>query len=528
MYARSSIMPCFIFKRVSGRCTIHTVDGVGFHIDIESLSSFSSMQMASTFASLTFVGSVTSLFRHWASVIIIFSLLSTDNLGYFVANAGPTLVLNGLPALPTDLVPDSISPNSSAIDPITTTIVKNISFDPDPLVTVHLQNLPKIEETKALLRIFSRNDSASEYFVIELSNPPSAVRRTLAETIIYSLLAVTVTNFCALTGFICIPVQRSKHFPMLLSFMMALAIGALFSTAVLVLIPEALKMIDMPREFGGQGRTYLYKFICVPVGTLFFFLVEYILLILPRLLRWKVSSGSDKSFDGTEIADTKNWGENPNSLKQGSPNAELSVEIAETLDDGDSGSTDSIYVPQNSVVAPHRRCCLRFSREKFSKIAPVAWMILFGDGFHNFMDGMTIGVGFTESPTIGIALTLSIIFEELPSELGDFAILISSGFSIKGAVCANFISACTTYPGLLVGLIIGEVSAGALYVFAITAGFFLYISLADMMPNLRDGLEEMEGKNENSFYLFLIQLTGLISGFACVLSINLISDLITL
>lgn len=94
---------------------------------------------------------------------------------------------------------------------------------------------------------------------------------------------------------------------------MALAVGALFSTAVLVLIPEvsifflaaficgflrlavwvnvpkptfqALKMIDMPREFGGQGRTYLYKFICVPVGALFFFLVEYVLLILPRLLR---------------------------------------------------------------------------------------------------------------------------------------------------------------------------------------------------------------------------------------------------
>lgn len=95
------------------------------------------------------------------------------------------------------------------------------------------------------------------------------------------------------------------------------------------------------------------------------------------------------------------------------------MEIGETLDGGDLGSIDSIYMSQKSVVAPHRRCCLRFSREKFTQIAPVAWMILFGDAFHNFMDGMTIGVGFTESPTIGIALTLSIIFEELPSELGE-------------------------------------------------------------------------------------------------------------
>ena len=59
--------------------------------------------------------------------------------------------------------------------------------------------------------------------------------------------------------------------------------------------------------------------------------------------------------------------------------------------------------------------------------------------------------------------------------------LISSGFSVKSAVVANFLSACSAYLGLIVGLIIGEVSTGALYVFVITAGFFLYISLSDMV-----------------------------------------------
>ena len=141
-------------------------------------------------------------------------------------------------------------------------------------------------------------------------------------------------------------------------------------------------------------------------------------------------------------------------------------------------------------------------------------MILFGDAFHNFMDGMTIAVGFTESPSIGIALTLSILFEELPSELGkikerlhnflllsitafwidkfyflgDFAILISSGFSVKSAVASNFTSACSSYLGLIVGVIIGEVSTGALYVFAVTSGFFLYICLSEMVgiPTILD------------------------------------------
>ncbi len=91
-----------------------------------------------------------------------------------------------------------------------------------------------------------------------------------------------------------------------------------------------------------------------------------------------------------------------------------------TEEDGDSNFSNDVYVKDSaSMVKPRRRfCCLRFSRDRFASIAPVAWMILFGDGFHNLMDGLTIGAGFTQSPIIGIALSLSILFEELPHELG--------------------------------------------------------------------------------------------------------------
>ena len=46
-----------------------------------------------------------------------------------------------------------------------------------------------------------------------------------------------------------------------------------------------MQMVDMPLEFGGQGRTYLLKLGCVPAGALFFFIVEYILMIIPRILK---------------------------------------------------------------------------------------------------------------------------------------------------------------------------------------------------------------------------------------------------
>lgn len=98
---------------------------------------------------------------------------------------------------------------------------------------------------------------------------------------------------------------------------------------------------------------------------------------------------------------------------------EISVEVNTAIKDEESSSSITISRISETMLRSHRgRCCFNFSRKRFSQIAPVAWMILFGDSFHNLSDGMTIAVGFTESPTIGIALTLSILFEELPHELG--------------------------------------------------------------------------------------------------------------
>lgn len=108
-------------------------------------------------------------------------------------------------------------------------------------------------------------------------------------------------------------------------------------------------------------------------------------------------------------------------------------------------------------------------------------MILLCDSVHNFMDGMAIAAGFTKSPTTGLTICLCVLLEELPHELGDFAVLISSGLSVKSALCVNFISACAAYLGLILGLLIGGAASGTFYVFATMAGIFLYISLSGMV-----------------------------------------------
>ena len=64
-------------------------------------------------------------------------------------------------------------------------------------------------------------------------------------------------------------------------------------------------------------------------------------------------------------------------------------------------------------------------------LATVAWMIIFGDGVHNFIDGLSIGAAFSESIVAGISVSAAVLCEEFPHELGDFAVLLNSGMNIK-------------------------------------------------------------------------------------------------
>ena len=116
-------------------------------------------------------------------------------------------------------------------------------------------------------------------------------------------------------------------------------------------------------------------------------------------------------------------------------------------------------------------------------------IILIGDAFHNFIDGIVIAASFLINFTFGIAISLSVIAHELPQEVGDLAILIDKNYSKKKAFMYNTLSGLTTIPAAIIGYFLLEIISLAIpYVLAISAASFLYIALSDLTPELHQKL----------------------------------------
>lgn len=153
-------------------------------------------------------------------------------------------------------------------------------------------------------------------------------------------------------------------------------------------------------------------------------------------------------------------------------------------------------------------------KEGDSVIGTVAWMIIFGDGLHNFIDGVSIGASFTESIMGGLSISLAVIFEEFPHELGDIAILISAGMSVKQALVYNLLSAITCYIGFVIGVLFGNLNENIEpIIFALAAGMFIYISISCMIPDMKQAMDNgLQVSLKNGLEIFFLQILGVFSG----------------
>lgn len=135
-------------------------------------------------------------------------------------------------------------------------------------------------------------------------------------------------------------------------------------------------------------------------------------------------------------------------------------------------------------------------------------LILVGDAFHNFVDGVVIAAAFLTSIPLGIVTAFAVIAHEVPQEIGDFAILLDNGYTRKQALILNGLSATATLPGALAAYFwLGEMHTATPYILALSAASFIYIAVADLIPGLH---------RQVTLYAALRQLILLLAGIGTI------------
>jgi zinc and cadmium transporter len=131
------------------------------------------------------------------------------------------------------------------------------------------------------------------------------------------------------------------------------------------------------------------------------------------------------------------------------------------------------------------RHCHTHDCEAHGMAAP---MVLIGDAFHNFLDGVVIGAAVRTSVPLGVSTALAVATHEIPQELGDFAILLDAGYSRRKALLLNIVSGGSSVLGAIVAVLALEwVPQLSQYVLSVAAAGFLYVAMADLIPDLHRG-----------------------------------------
>ncbi|KAL1568678.1 IAA-alanine resistance protein 1 [Salvia divinorum] len=143
------------------------------------------------------------------------------------------------------------------------------------------------------------------------------------------------------------------------------------------------------------------------------------------------------------------------------------------------------------------------------------YLNLFSDGVHNFTDGMALGSAFLLYGSVGgWSRTLFLLAHELPQEIGDFGILVRSGFTVSKALFFNFLSALVALAGTALALMWGKDPGQSSLIEGFTAGGFIYIALAGVLAEMNNGTSALRST--------AIQLVSLLMGMAVALCISLV------
>ena len=141
-------------------------------------------------------------------------------------------------------------------------------------------------------------------------------------------------------------------------------------------------------------------------------------------------------------------------------------------------------------------------------------LILVGDTVHNFVDGVLIAAAFLTDIHLGVVTALAVTTHEIPQEIGDFAILLQSGFTRKKAIFYNVISSfATLVGGLLAYFWMADFEHLLPYILAFAAASFIYIAVADLIPTLHKRVSPAAAFEQIGLILSGILIIGWLHSF---------------
>ncbi|XP_045915099.1 zinc transporter ZIP4 isoform X1 [Micropterus dolomieu] len=341
------------------------------------------------------------------------------------------------------------------------------------------------------------------------TEPLKPDKLTVTERYLYATIANVVITLISMFGIVLLLCTScTSMFQMCIQLCIGLAVGSLTGDALLHLVPTFLGLHD---DTGGHKHShdshnveipdYIYKMLVVIAGIYYFYLMETIF----SLITFKDNHHHHQHHHGEESE--------PHHCDHGRV-LEMYQQERKQKDKSQSASKADLvgHDSENSLSVPKER-----SREQ--RLVP--YMITIGDGIHNFADGLAMGAAFSLSWKSGLATSLAVLCHELPHELGDFAILLHCGISVRKALLLNVSSALTSFIGLYIALSVATDVATQQWIAAITAGLFLYVGLADMLPTM------VHISNKRPWLIFLVQNVGLLTGWGILLVLSLFEERIS-
>ncbi|XP_052806762.1 zinc transporter ZIP4-like [Mya arenaria] len=339
---------------------------------------------------------------------------------------------------------------------------------------------------------------------------------TDAEKYGYGTLATLIVCACSAVGAVFVRCAGSVAHSVLMSVFLGLAVGTLYADALLHLIPVALGVDSHGDEEGMEEEEheamepYVWFSLLTCAGIYVFYLFEKLItLYRPSFLRYQ----SDPSSGG--------HGHSHSCMQTAAQHGEAANGQVVVVDQAYQKGFKSFK--ENDLVDQEKVDTVSNMKHKPQKqgLSTIAVMVIVGDAIHNFVDGMALGAAFSTRLSLGVATTIAVFCHELPHELGDFAILLSSGLSFGRALAFNFLSSLTALAGLFVGLAAAADDSVKLWIVAITAGMFLYIALVNMLPQLLL-------RSEEPVRDFLLNNVGILLGVAMMLILAIFEEKIQL